>query len=161
MDNMNDIISDIEKELINMWSLGEAKNVLNDDPQLIKVMLIAIFYERTHFTDLGLVVGEAWQYDKRTLGHFVVNPSSCDIMTGAHTEIYFEPGFVSYEIWHFKGIIMIKNKKRIYLFKHLEDKRIGYFRHMFEAIRISLALLVHAFLPNVLTDYASRKLSDD
>ena len=59
MDNMNDIISDIEKELINMWSLGEAKNVLNDDPQLIRVMLIAIFYERSHFTDLGLVVGEA------------------------------------------------------------------------------------------------------
>tara|TARA_B100000131_G_scaffold219011_1_gene210527 strand:- start:291 stop:482 length:192 start_codon:yes stop_codon:yes gene_type:complete len=59
IDNINDIIVDIEKELVNMWSTGEAKNVLNDDPQLIKVMLVAIFYERSHFTDLGLVVGEA------------------------------------------------------------------------------------------------------
>ena len=55
----NDIISDIEKELVDMWSTGEAKHILNEDPNLIKVMLIAIFYERTHITERGLVVGEA------------------------------------------------------------------------------------------------------
>jgi hypothetical protein len=56
---------------------------------------------------------------------------------------------------------MIKNKKRIYLFKHLEDKQISYLKHMFGAIKISLALLIHAFLPNVLTNYASKELCKD
>tara|TARA_B100000519_G_C14112874_1_gene376643 strand:+ start:538 stop:720 length:183 start_codon:yes stop_codon:yes gene_type:complete len=56
---------------------------------------------------------------------------------------------------------MIKNKKRIYLFKHLEDKQISYFKHLFMAIRIALALLIHAFLPNVLTNYASQELCKD
>ncbi len=59
IDNMSDIISGIEKELVDMWSTGEAKHILSEDPHLIKVMLIAIFYERKHFTEMGLVVGEA------------------------------------------------------------------------------------------------------
>ena len=56
---------------------------------------------------------------------------------------------------------MIKNKKRIYLFKHLEDGQISYLSHMFRAIRIALALLIPAFLPNVLTNYASKELNKD
>jgi hypothetical protein len=40
--------------------------------------------------------------------------------------------------------------------KHLRDKGIGYWQHWSIATRAGLALLVHAWLPDVLPDYASR-----
>ena len=40
--------------------------------------------------------------------------------------------------------------------KHLRDKGIGYWQHWSIATRAGLALLVHAWLPGVLPDYASR-----
>jgi hypothetical protein len=38
---------------------------------------------------------------------------------------------------------------------------LGYWEHWWRAMKLSGALFIHAFLPNVLTDYASKKLSDD
>ena len=43
---------------------------------------------------------------------------------------------------------------------HLEEQNMGYWEHWWGAIRISMALLVHAFLPNILKDYASKELCD-
>ena len=40
--------------------------------------------------------------------------------------------------------------------KHLREKRVGYWSHWWTATRAGLALLVHAWLPDVLPDYASR-----
>ena len=58
-EEMYKVISDIEKEMVEMWSTGEATQVLNTDPALIKIMLVAVFYERNHFRELGMEVGEA------------------------------------------------------------------------------------------------------
>ena len=45
--------------------------------------------------------------------------------------------------------------------KHLKETNMGYFKHWWRAMKLSGALFIHAFLPDVLTDYASKKLSDD
>ena len=44
---------------------------------------------------------------------------------------------------------------------HLEEQQMGYWEHWWGAIRISMALLVHAFLPDILKDYASKELCQD
>jgi len=50
------------------------------------------------------------------------------------------------------------NEKMI---KHLKEQNVGYFTHWWRAIKISGALLIHAFLPDVLSDYASKEICDD
>ena len=45
--------------------------------------------------------------------------------------------------------------------KHLRETDQGYWKHWWRAVKISAALLIHAFLPDVLTDYASKELCDD
>jgi len=45
--------------------------------------------------------------------------------------------------------------------KHLKEQKVGYFEHWWRAIKISGALLIHAFLPDVLSDYASKEICDD
>ena len=47
------------------------------------------------------------------------------------------------------------------MIKHLKEQKLGYFEHMWRAIKISSALLVHAFLPDVLSDYASKEICDE
>ncbi len=37
----------------------------------------------------------------------------------------------------------------------------GYFEHWRRAMKISGALFVHAFLPDVLSDYATKEICDD
>ena len=44
---------------------------------------------------------------------------------------------------------------------HLEENNISYWKHWWRAIKISLALFIHAWLPNVLTDYASKELNNE
>ena len=44
---------------------------------------------------------------------------------------------------------------------HLKDNNLGYWEHWWRAMKLSGALFIHAFIPDVLTDYASKKLSDD
>jgi len=45
--------------------------------------------------------------------------------------------------------------------KHLKEQEMGYFEHMWKAIKISGAMLIHAFLPDVLSDYASKEIRDE
>ncbi len=52
---------------------------------------------------------------------------------------------------------MIKNKKRI---PHLIEQDVGYWQHWYRAMKISVALFIHAWLPNILRDYASKELCD-
>ena len=47
------------------------------------------------------------------------------------------------------------------MIKHLKEQNVGYFTHCWRAIKISGALFVHAFLPDVLSDYASKEICDD
>lgn len=39
--------------------------------------------------------------------------------------------------------------------KHLEQKNIQYWKHWWIATRAGIALLVHAWFPNILEEYAS------
>ena len=45
--------------------------------------------------------------------------------------------------------------------KHLKDGNIGYLEHWWRAMKISGALFIHAFLPDVLSDYASKELNNE
>jgi len=45
--------------------------------------------------------------------------------------------------------------------KHLTEQNVGYFTHWWRAMKISGALFIHAWLPDVLTDYASNEMCDD
>ena len=42
--------------------------------------------------------------------------------------------------------------------KHIKDNNTTYWSHWFHSTKIGLALLVHAWFPNILTDYASKNL---
>jgi len=44
---------------------------------------------------------------------------------------------------------------------HLKDNNLGYWEHWWRAMKLSGALFIHAFLPDVLTDYASKELNND
>tara|TARA_Y100001938_G_C8007086_1_gene387926 strand:- start:896 stop:1036 length:141 start_codon:yes stop_codon:yes gene_type:complete len=44
---------------------------------------------------------------------------------------------------------------------HLKENNISYWKHWLRAMKISLALFIHAWLPNVLTDYASKELNNE
>ena len=43
--------------------------------------------------------------------------------------------------------------------KHLEENNTNYWKHWLRAIKLSSALFIHAFIPNILTDYASKELN--
>ena len=45
------------------------------------------------------------------------------------------------------------------MMNHLKENNIGYWRHWYRAIKLSGALFIHAFLPDILSDYASKELS--
>ena len=45
------------------------------------------------------------------------------------------------------------------MFKHLKDTNTNYFKHWLRAIKLSGALFIHAFIPAILTDYASKELN--
>ena len=42
--------------------------------------------------------------------------------------------------------------------KHLKEQNVGYFTHFWLAIKISLALIIHAFIPDLFSNYASKKI---
>ena len=43
----------------------------------------------------------------------------------------------------------------------LKEQNIGYFEHWWRAMKISGALFVHAFLPDILSDYASKEINNN
>ena len=45
--------------------------------------------------------------------------------------------------------------------RHLKDNKMGYFQHWCRAMTMSMALFIHAWLPNVLESYASDKMGQD
>jgi hypothetical protein len=42
--------------------------------------------------------------------------------------------------------------------KHLKDAGMGYWQHWLHATKIGLSLIIHAWFPNLLSDYASNQL---
>lgn len=66
-----------------------------------------------------------------------------------------------------KGVGVFITRTRIYtidciykyiFMKHLKDNNVTYWYHWRFAMKVSLALFIHAWFPNVLEDYASNKL---
>jgi|TARA_R100001129_G_scaffold111800_1_gene76870 hypothetical protein len=47
------------------------------------------------------------------------------------------------------------------MIKHLKEQQMGYFTHWYRAMKLSLALFIHAFIPDLFSNYASKELSDD
>jgi hypothetical protein len=45
--------------------------------------------------------------------------------------------------------------------KPLKEQNISYQKHFCIAIKISLALLIHALIPDLFSDYASKKICKD
>ena len=45
------------------------------------------------------------------------------------------------------------------MFKHLKQNNTSYWKHWLRAMKLSIALFIHAFIPNILTDYASKELN--
>ena len=46
------------------------------------------------------------------------------------------------------------------MIKLLKEQNVGYWKHWWRAIKISGALFIHAFLPDVLSNYASEELCE-
>jgi len=44
------------------------------------------------------------------------------------------------------------------MFKHLKDNNTTYIKHWWRAVSCGVSLIIHAFYPDVLQDYASKKL---
>lgn len=44
--------------------------------------------------------------------------------------------------------------------KHLDDNHMSYFEHWYRAMSMSIALFIHAFIPDILPDYASEKMKE-
>jgi hypothetical protein len=42
--------------------------------------------------------------------------------------------------------------------KHLKEQKMSYMEHWWRAMKCSGALFIHAFLPDVLSDYTSKEL---
>ena len=45
------------------------------------------------------------------------------------------------------------------MIRHLKENNVGNWEHWWRAIKMSGALFIHAWLPDVLSDYASNELS--
>ena len=43
---------------------------------------------------------------------------------------------------------------------HLKDNETTYWKHWFFAMKVSIALFIHGWFPNILTDYASKKMEE-
>jgi hypothetical protein len=54
----------------------------------------------------------------------------------------------------------LKNKFIDRIMKHLKEKQIGYWKHWWIAIRAGFALLIHAWIPDLLPNYASKLICD-
>ena len=47
------------------------------------------------------------------------------------------------------------------MMNHLEENNMSYLEHWWRAMKISGALFVHAFLPDILSDYASKEINNN
>jgi hypothetical protein len=41
---------------------------------------------------------------------------------------------------------------------HLKENGVGYWEHWRFAMKLSISLFIHSWFPNILTDYASKKI---
>ena len=46
------------------------------------------------------------------------------------------------------------------MMNHLKEIEMGYWKHWYRAMKISIALFIHAFYPDLFTNYASKRLED-
>jgi len=56
---LNNIIHSIETEMIGMWTSGDVKHVMKEDPEFITMIMTALMFDKDHFRAMGLEIGEA------------------------------------------------------------------------------------------------------
>ena len=54
-----------------------------------------------------------------------------------------------------------RRNNRPSIMKHLDENGLSYWEHWWRAMKLSGALFIHAFLPDVLSDYASKELHNE
>ncbi len=59
MKQIQDIIHNIEKEMVDLWSTGEVTHVINEDPEFITMIMTAVQFDKEHFRAMGMTIGEA------------------------------------------------------------------------------------------------------
>ena len=59
MKHISEVIHEIEAEMVTMWAMGEAHNVMEKDEEYIELVLTAVFFEKEHFHSLGMIIGDA------------------------------------------------------------------------------------------------------
>lgn len=47
------------------------------------------------------------------------------------------------------------------MFKHTKEQGMSYWKHWWRAMKLSGALFIHAWIPDVLKDYASKELHNE
>ena len=59
MKHISEVIHEIEAEMVTMWSLGEAPEVMEKDEEYIELVLTTVFFEKEHFQMMGMIIGDA------------------------------------------------------------------------------------------------------
>ena len=59
MKQLTDIVNDIERERVTLWSTGEITKVMKNDTEFVNMIMTAIMFDKPHFRAMGLSIGES------------------------------------------------------------------------------------------------------
>ena len=59
MNQLTDIVNDIEREMVTLWSTGEITKVMKNDTEFVNMIMTAIMCDKPHFRAIGLSIGES------------------------------------------------------------------------------------------------------
>ena len=59
MKHISEVIHEIESEMVSMWSLGEALDMMKKDGEYIELVLTTVYFEKEHFQMMGMIIGDA------------------------------------------------------------------------------------------------------
>ena len=59
MKQLTDIVNDIEREMVTLWSTGEITKVMKNDTEFVNMIMTAIMFDKEHFRAMGLEIGES------------------------------------------------------------------------------------------------------
>ena len=66
MKQLTDIVNDIEREMVTLWSTGEVTHIMKRDSEFITMIMTAIMFDKEHFRAMGLEIGESQYLDIMT-----------------------------------------------------------------------------------------------
>ena len=53
MKQLTDIVNDIEREMVTLWSTGEITKVMKNDTEFVNMIMTAIMFDKPHFRAMG------------------------------------------------------------------------------------------------------------